>query len=195
MKQSRFIPKGYIYPHSLGVFAFDGDYHFALLQSNLHEAWVWRQASNLESRNRYTSTDCFETFPFPPLEYGRTNSKVWLEFPDFAAAEQVGRECHEHRRQIMLDRQLGLIKIYNLFHNPACKDNDIETLRILHIEMDRTIAKCYGWEDLDLQHGFYENERGKTRFTISPQARREVLRRLVELNLEIANSEKTNNES
>jgi len=63
-------------------------------------------------------------------------------------------------------------------------------LRELHAEMDRAIARCYGWEDLDLGHGFYENERGKTRFTISPEARREVLRRLVELNLEVAEREK-----
>ena len=64
-----FVPKGYVYGDAIVVFAFDDDYHFALLQSGVHEAWVWRQASSLESRNRYTPTDCFATFPFPPAEY------------------------------------------------------------------------------------------------------------------------------
>lgn len=34
-------------------------------------------------------------------------------------------------------------------------------------------------------HGFHQNERGQTRYTISLEARREVLRRLLELNLEV----------
>ncbi|RMF59883.1 MAG: hypothetical protein D6748_05345 [Calditrichaeota bacterium] len=58
------------------------------------------------------------------------------------------------------------------------------------MEMDNAILACYGWEDLNLDHGFYENERGKTRYTISPDARREVLKRLVQLNLEVEEGEK-----
>ena len=107
----------------------------------------------------------------------------------FREAERIGGEYHEHRRQIMLARQLGLTKTYNLFHDPACTDSDIQRLRELHREMDNIILACYDWEDLDLRHGFYENERGKTRYTISPQARREVLKRLVVLNLEVAEEE------
>lgn len=55
--------------------------------------------------------------------------------------------------------------------------------------MDRAILSCYGWNDLDPQHGFYQNERGQTRFTVSAQARKEMLRRLLVLNLEIAQQE------
>jgi hypothetical protein len=77
------------------------------------------------------------------------------------------------------------IKTYNLFHDPACSDPDILRLRELHAEMDRAILACYGWEDLDPAHAFYPNDRGQMRFTISPEARREVLARLVGLNLEM----------
>jgi len=172
-------PNGWVYSDAIVVFAFDDDYHFALLQSNAHEAWVWRNASSLESRNRYTPTDCFETFPFPqePAEAAR------------AEAERLGEEYNEHRRQVMLDRQLGLTRTYNLFHDPECTDEDIDSLRELHGAMDRAILACYGWTDLDPGHGFHENERGQTRFTISPDARRDVLRRLLALNLEIAAAE------
>jgi len=188
-----FVPKEWIYSHMLIVFAFDDDYHFALLQSGVHEAWLRQQASSLRTDIRYTPTDCFDTFPFPPLEYERLASGKWqLEvMPQaFQQAAQVGAAYHEHRRQIMLARQLGLTKTYNLFHNPACQDADIVRLRKLHAEMERAILACYGWEDLEPSHNFYQNDRGQTRYTISPEARRQVLARLVRLNLEIANQEK-----
>ncbi len=100
----------------------------------------------------------------------------------FQWAALVGGEYHEHRRQVMLSRQLGLTQTYNLFHDPACQDADIQRLRQLHGEMDRAILACYSWEDVDLRHDFYLNDRKQTRYTVSPEARRELLRRLLELN-------------
>lgn len=61
--------------------------------------------------------------------------------------------------------------------------------RSLYAEMDRTIQACCGWQELDTGHGFSLNERGQTRFTISPAARREILQRLLALNLQIAETE------
>ena len=86
----------------------------------------------------------------------------------------------------MLARQLGLTKTYNLFHEPECAYADIARLRELHAAMDRTILACYGWAEIDPGHDFHQNERGRTRYTITPTARREILRRLLALNLEIA---------
>jgi hypothetical protein len=105
-------------------------------------------------------------------------------------AARLGGEYHEHRRQIMLARGIGLTKTYNLFHDPACQDAEILRLRELHAEMDRAILACYGWDDLEPGHDFYQNDRGQTRYTLSPAARREVLARLLGLNLEIAGREK-----
>jgi hypothetical protein len=182
-----FVPNSWIYGHKVIVFAFEDDYHFALLQSNIHQDWFRRFTSTLRTDINYSPTDCFDTFPFPKLE----SESVRIEkMPQaFQQAAQVGAAYHEHRRQVMLSRQLGLTKTYNLFHNPACQDADILRLRELHAEMDRAILACYGWQDLDPAHSFYQNDRGQTRYTISPEARREVLARLVELNLEIANQE------
>ncbi len=49
--------------------------------------------------------------------------------------------------------------------------------------MDNAVAASYGWDDLDLGHGFHETKQG-IRFTISESARREVLARLLKLNHE-----------
>jgi hypothetical protein len=103
----------------------------------------------------------------------------------FQRAARIGAEYHEHRGQIMLARNLGLTKVYNLFHDPACTDAHIARLRELHAEMDRAIFACYGWDDLEPSHNFYQNDRGQTRYTISPDARRELLARLVGLNLTV----------
>jgi len=133
---------------------------------------------------RYTPTDCFKTFAFPqtPADAARQE------------AERLGESYHEHRRQTMLARQLGLTKTYNLFHKPACGDADIVRLRELHAALERAILAWYGWTNpsagsgqaIDPGHDFHQNERGQTRYTISPTARRDILRRLLALNLEIA---------
>jgi len=52
--------------------------------------------------------------------------------------------------------------------------------------MDNAILACYGWKDLDLSHNFYPNDRGQVRYIISPESRRELLKRLLELNLRIS---------
>jgi hypothetical protein len=155
----------------------------------VHEAWSVKHGPTLEDRPRYVVTDCFDTFPFPPLEYEQMAKGEWRleEMPEaFQQAARVGAEYHVHRRQIMLARQLGLTKTYNLFHDTTCRDADIVRLRELHVEMDRAVLACYGWDDLAPGHDFHQNERGQTRFTVSPDARREVLHRLLELNLELS---------
>ena len=88
-----------------------------------------------------------------------------------------------HRRQSHADRQEGLTKTYNRFHDPDETSADIQKLRQLHVEMDNAVAAAYGWTDLDLGHGFHETKQG-VRYTISEPARREVLARLLKLNHE-----------
>jgi hypothetical protein len=179
MHMMALVPASIVYSHAAVAFAFDDYYHFALLQSNVHEAWVWKYASSLESRNRYTTTECFETFPFPEP------SEDLKSVPD-----KAGETYYEHRQQTMTSRELGLTKTYNLFHNPAVKDEDIARMRELHAAMDRAILACYGWDDIDAGHGFHVNERGQTRYTVSPEARQTILRRLLDLNIRLAEEEK-----
>jgi hypothetical protein len=66
-------------------------------------------------------------------------------------------------------------------------------LRRLHRELDLAIRDAYGWQDLDLGHDFHEvetlSENDRVRYTISPAARKEVLRRLLALNHERAAAE------
>jgi len=163
---------------------FNDYFHYSLLQSNIHESWVRKNSSTLESRNRYNPSDCIETFPFP-----QSPTKNQIQ-----SAEINGTEYHEHRRQVLLKRQIGLTPLYNLFNDPSCTDIDIQEFRELHAAMDNAILACYGWQDIQLNHNFYQNERGQIRFTIAPEARIELLNRLLELNLSIAEQEQQDEE-
>lgn len=84
----------------------------------------------------------------------------------------------------MLRRDLGLTKLYNLVNDPGLEagtDPDVDRMRAIHVELDAAVAAAYGWEDLDLTHGFH-TYRKMTRWTLSPATRAEILDRLLEEN-------------
>jgi predicted RNase H-like HicB family nuclease len=62
-------------------------------------------------------------------------------------------------------------------------------LRELHIQMDTAVLDAYGGNDVQLTYDFYEvdylPENDRVRFTMHPDARKEVLNRLLELNHKI----------
>jgi hypothetical protein len=70
---------------------------------------------------------------------------------------------------------------------------DILKLRELQVQMDEAVLDAYGWNDIELKHDFYEvdylPENDRVRFTIHPDARKEVLKRLLELNHKIHEEE------
>ena len=152
----------------------------------------------------------------------------------------------------MLAIELGLTKLYNLFHSPdlaivhttdvvlddkafekkysknagqlrkhlaktrgTCTFNEavagIIELRRLHVDMDTAVFEAYGWQDMvhnnypsienankeksTKLHDFYEvdyqPENDRIRYTIHPDARKEVLKRLLELNHQIHEEEES----
>lgn len=162
----------WVYAHKLAVFATDSMAAFALLTSSINDVWARKNSSSLETRLNYSPSDAFETLPFCDI----TNQTL----------AEIGARYETHRRNLCIELGLGLTDTYNRFHTDTERDPRIECLRELQCEMDVAIARSYGWEDLDLEHGFHEvsylPENDRARFTISEPARVEVLRRLSELN-------------
>ena len=154
-----------VFSHAVNVLVLHGVGEFAVVQSSIHLVWARKYGSSLKGDFRYTTTDCLENFPFPRDSSGCTD---------------IGRQYHEFRQQLMLKLNEGLTKVYGRIHERD-QDDEIAKLRQLQIDMDRAVAAAYGWQDLDLGHGFHETKQG-IRFTISEAARREVLDRLLALN-------------
>jgi hypothetical protein len=204
-----FVESNQIFDVATNVVAKDDYISYCFLQSTLHQEWAWKNASTLESRIRYINRDCIDTFPIINNLSNEVKSKL----------ESIGETYHDHRKQLMLSIQLGLTKTYNLFHSNAInlqvvneKDKQVAgllkhlektpntfsfneaiqgilKLRELHVQMDNAVLDAYGWNDIALNHDFYEvdylPENDRVRYTIHPDARKEVLKRLLELNHKI----------
>lgn len=160
------IPTDVLFSSMVNVIASDSICLFAVLQSAFHVEWAWKHGSTMRNDLRYTTSDCFYTFPMP------------FKLPDL---QQVGAKFNSHRRTVMDDQKEGLTKTYNRFHDPGEKSEEIQVLRTLQVEMDQTVAAAYDWTGLDLGHGFHKTKQG-VRYTISESARRTVLDRLLALN-------------
>ncbi|WP_068688061.1 Eco57I restriction-modification methylase domain-containing protein [Thermobifida halotolerans] len=168
------VPTGQVFAHKLGVFATDDTAMLALLSSAPHYWWVVAHGSTLETRINYSPSDVFETFPLPELT---------------EELRELGSRLDTFRRDVMLSRQSGLTKTYNLVFDPDCTDDDIEELRRIHRAIDEATVRAYEWEDRieavgGLDHGFHPVGSKELRYTIGPAAQREILDSLLELNHE-----------
>jgi hypothetical protein len=201
-----------VFLKTLKVLTIDRWDMFAVVQCGVHESWARKYSSALKQDLRYSTSDCFENFPFP--------DDLW-QIPSAVLAD-IGERYHEYRRHLMLSLWLGLTDVYNLFHarnvdaelakhfaSRAKKDPQgllvpeeyragavtftlaaaragILELRRLHVELDTAVRDAYGWQDLPLEHDFYEvetlPENDRVRYTISPAARKELLKRLLSEN-------------
>ena len=54
-----------VFAHTLSIVAIPTYAAFCALQSRPHEIWARFFGSSMKDDLRYTSSDCFETFPFP----------------------------------------------------------------------------------------------------------------------------------
>ena len=179
-----FQPTDRVFAMMLNVFLLDSYSAFAVLQSRVHEVWTRFFASTLEDRLRYTPTDCFETFAFPP------------EWRTTADLEENGRAYYEYRAALMVGKNEGLTKTYNRLHDPLSRDSDIVRLRHLHEALDRAVLGAYGWTDIPTTCEFLldydsDEEEGQSpgtrrrdpwRYRWPDDVRDDVLGRLLELN-------------
>ena len=144
--------------------------------SNIISKWVWKTSSRNSISLNFSPSDAYETLPFPECYDG--------------ALDGLGHELEEARRAVIAGltgaKSCGLTAVYNLYHDPSEKSELVERLRDIHRRIDEAVCRSYGWDDIKLDHGFYETEglpaNDCIRYTISPDAQREVLKRLFALN-------------
>ncbi len=95
---------------------------FGILTSKMHMAWVKAVGGRLETRYRYSSTLCYNTFPFPKI----TEAKR-AEIEQAAEAVLIAREMHTEKT---------LAQMYDPDKMPA-------NLREAHTRLDRVVESCY----------------------------------------------------
>jgi hypothetical protein len=162
---------------------------------------------------RYTPSDCFQNYPFPQ----NLNPQQEQQLETVGEAYHEHRRQLMLGMQLGLTKTYNLFHS-NAITTQSINDKDkqvaslqkhlektvntisfdeairgILKLRELHLQMDEAVLDAYEWNDIPLKHDFYEvdylPENDRVRFTIHPDARKEVLKRLLELNHKIHEEE------
>jgi hypothetical protein len=189
------------------------NFQYPIIQSSLHDIWSRNYASTLETRLRYSPTDTFATYPFPKITNDSSFQKLILvgeSYHEHRRQLMLGMQLgltktynlfHSNAitAQSIKDKDkqvVSLLKHLEKTPNTISFDEAIKgilKLRDLHVQMDKAVLDAYGWNDIALKHDFYEvdylPENDRVRFTIHPDARKEVLKRLLELNHKIHKEE------
>lgn len=165
-----YVPSGVVFSHAAVVFITNELGDLGVLSSAFHQQWALRYGSAMKTDLRYVASRCFETFP-QPHRHGQT----------WEAVRDAGAQLKEFRSRLMIERSMGLTKTYNRVNDPKDEDQSVRQLRELHVSLDHAVRDAYGWPDLNLAHGHWETPQG-VRFTVSPDAKEEILDRLLELN-------------
>jgi hypothetical protein len=160
------VPTGQVFAHKCAVFAFEDLATLAILSSSAHSVWTIRYTSTMRTDINYSPSDVFATLP-RPIPTGEL--------------EALGRQLDTTRRDLMLSRAWGLTKTYNRVHDPDVHEPAIQELRDIHVAIDEAVMRAYGWDDLDLKIGHHPTKIG-IRWTVSKEARFELLDRLLEEN-------------
>jgi hypothetical protein len=207
------MPTNIVFTHALYVFTTDRWDLYSVVQSTIHEVWARKYSGSLGATLRYSPSDCFETYAFPAgiwqqprpelaaigAQYHEHRRmlmlRLWLGLTDVynlfhsptlpadLAKHYATRARKDPRAEGVPAEHRAAVVAYTAAQAQA----DIEQLRALHVAMDSAVLAAYGWSDLDLAHGFVDvdtlPENDRTRYTISPAARRELLSRLLNENL------------
>lgn len=161
-----FTDKGKVFAGPHNVILLDHYRYFSVLQSTIHYTWVREYGSTMKNDIRYATSDVLKTFPFPD---------------GVDDLENIGQKYYQLRAKYMEDSCIGLTETYNAFNDPDNNSETVQLLRSLHIHMDQAVLNAYGWSDIRLEYGFYDALTG-VRFTYAEESRREILKRLLELN-------------
>jgi hypothetical protein len=195
-----------VFSNAVFVFAIANFDSYSILQSAIHNEWARKYSSTLETRLRYAPTDCFETFPFP--KKNKIESEIRLA--TIGVHQHEHRQHLMLGMQLGLTKTYNLFHANTITQQLTNeKDKQVISLRMhlekaektipfeeaiqgilklrdLHVQMDETVIDTYGWDDIQLRHDFYEvdylPENDRVRYTIHPEARKEILKRLLELN-------------
>lgn len=176
-----FMPSDWIFSQKAVVLCIESYSGFGIIQSRVHELWARSFSSTMKDDLSYSPSDCFETFPFP------------VDYESSLALQEAAHTYYEYRAELMAEKDEGLTKTYNRFHNPSEVSSDIVHLRHLHDAMDRAVLDAYGWTDIHSACEFIldfadEEDEGSTsrrkpwRYRWPDEIRDEVLARLLALN-------------
>jgi len=114
---------------ALQVFAYEDDYSFGILQSDVHWQWFTARCSTLKSDPRYTSNTVWDSFP-------------WPQMPTKGAVKQVADAAvslRNIRTQLASKHKLSLRQLYRSLELPG-----ESPLKDAHAALNEAVRSAYG---------------------------------------------------
>lgn len=138
----KFIPidflDGTVAGDKLYVLLGGGLYHFGILSSSMHNAFMRLTAGRLESRYSYSNTIVYNNFPYPFMA-DDTDTKAEQARQSIAKAGQAVLDAREDYRKA--EPKPTLAQLYNRYLvDPYPK------LTKAHSELDKAVDKAYGYK-------------------------------------------------
>ncbi len=129
-ERRRYIPIGFLTPRILcsnlvKIVPNATLYHFGVLTSSMHMAWVRQVCGRLESRYRYSAKLVYNNYPWPQTPTAKRRSAVE------AAAQEVLKAREEHLKK-------G-VTLADLYHPAAMPSRLVKA----HAALDRAVDRCY----------------------------------------------------
>lgn len=116
---------------ALIAFAFDDDYSFGVIHSDVHWQWFREKCSTLTARFRYTADSVFDTF-------------VWPQNPTISQVKKVSEaavELRTLRNKLLIDNKWGLKDLYRTIDLPGKNP-----LKDAHLKLDEAVRDAYGMD-------------------------------------------------
>ncbi len=126
-----FLDKNINPSDSLMVFAFEDDYSFGVIQSNVHWRWFVEKCSTLGIGYRYTANSVWDTFPWPQNPTEKQMEKI----------AKISKSLRDARNSIMKSNKSTLRDLYRVFEKPGKN-----TLKDLHADLDKAVIDAYGFD-------------------------------------------------
>ena len=117
---------------ALVVFAFEDDYSYGIIQSDLHWAWWLETGGTLGETPAYTTNTVWDTFPWPQ---NPTENKI-------KKVAKISKALRNERNKIMQKNKSTLRDLYRLLEKPGKNK-----LKDLHADLDRAVIEAYGFDN------------------------------------------------
>lgn len=178
-------PSDWIYTNQVVLINKQRGDELALCLSSLFSNWLNHfSGGRLEGRLRLSISESIAKFPLP----GMVVDDAGIHSGDFFNATALDWAKNNSG---------GMTKVMNNIHSPDCNDQKIEKLREALIEIDKSVVRAYGWDDIEISRTFVPSElaasRDSWRYQISDASAALLHARLIQLNKEAFEAEAISN--
>lgn len=113
------------------VFAYDDNYSFGIIQSNIHWKWVTTKATTLGSGFNYNVESIWDTFPWPQNPTKKQIGKI----------AKAAKALRDERNVIMENNKSSLRDVYRILEKPGKNK-----LKGLHSNLDNAVMEAYRFD-------------------------------------------------